>query len=269
VLVLAAALSGIGVASASAAATKPPGYHVVTGQPIPLPPTSVVTGHVDCPTGTVIWGGGVAGRAPLANGQNINTSAPGGKHKGWNIRYNNASAQSGSVAFNAICAKKPAAYGVRSASVDLPGRSQAVATATCPKGTVLFDGGISTTANSPNAFVLSAYPQGTTAYSGTIWNGSTTDAALTATAICGAKPLHYKVVTSTAADDTPGPVTIVTAAQCPDGTAILGGGSSVQSARPAVSVAASLLDSGSEWLVETINAGIQGVGLTTYAICAA
>ena len=229
----------------------------------------VATSHLDCPTGTVIWGGGVAGRAPLANGENVNTSTPGGKHKGWNFRYNNASAQSGSVAFNAICAKKPAAYAVRSVSVDLPARSQVAATANCPKGTVVFDGGIATTANSTRAFVVSAYPQGTTAYTGTVWNGSPTDSQVTATAICGAKPLHYKVVAASEADDTSGPAIFVAVEPCPNGTAILGGGIQVQSARPAVSVAASVLDSGLQWLVELMNVDIQGAAWTTYAICAA
>jgi hypothetical protein len=258
-------------AAAVAAPTPvaPPGYQVVNSGPIPVPSSPFdAGGEVSCPAGKVVWGGGVGFTGGIASpGENINTSAP--TANGWQGRYNNAtSRQNDDFALNAICAKKPHGYTIRFATADNPSMSQSAAVATCPTGTVLLSGGVQSTADTADTFVTSAFPKGPKAYRAVQWNGSARDQRLTAFAICGAKPPQYTIVASPGSSDS-GPVVLVGDAQCPAKTSLIGGGIKIVNPMPAITLGASIQDSGAQWLAEIDNAGTGPVQETIYAICAA
>lgn len=261
----------VAAASASAAtmATAPPGYHQVISAPIPIPPGSFDSaGHATCPAGTVPWGGGTGFTGGVASaGENINTSEPTGN--GWQARFNNSGTRpDDTFRVDAICAKQPAGYTTTFTTVDNPPGTQSAAIAVCPTGTRLLSGGTLSSADTVDVQLLSAFPLGPERFKSVMWNGSGTDQRLTTFAICGHRPAGY-TITSASGADTGGPDTLIGQAQCPAGTSILGGGIHITGPRPAITVGASLDDSATSWLSETINLAPESAMATTYAICAA
>jgi hypothetical protein len=255
-------------AFAAHTAVAPPGYHRVLSAPIPAPPGNLDSGgQVACPTGTVVWGGGVGFTGGIAGpGDTINTSAP--TASGWKARYNNSSNRAANFRIDAICAKKPQGYTMTFTTVDNPAGTQSSATAACPAHTVLLSGGTSSTADSVNAALTSAFPAGSHKFTAVMSNGTGTDQRVTAYAICGKKPARYTIV-SAPSSDTSGRDTLVSGAECPARTRILGGGIKVASPRPSATLGASLDDPGTQWLSEVNNTTPGSVQVTVSAICAA
>jgi hypothetical protein len=256
-------------AFAASTPTAPPGYQRVRSAPIPIPPGMFDSGgQVACPAGTVPWGGGIGftGGIPSA-GENINTSAPTGN--GWRGRYNNGSTQtSDNFAIDAICARQPAGYTTTFATVDNPAGAQSAAIAVCPAGTRLFSGGTLSTADTVDVQLLSAWPLGPQRFKSVMFNGSATGQQLTTFATCGHKPAGYTITSATGTDNG-GPVDQTGGAQCPAGTAIIGGGIHVHSPRPAVTLGLSLDEPAGQWLSEVVNLAPEPATVTIYAICAA
>src|SRR5690242_2816183 len=64
---------------AAVTASHPPGYQVVHSASLSAPPSAFDSGgSVACPTGTVVWGGGVAFIGGSGPGLTVNTSEPAG-----------------------------------------------------------------------------------------------------------------------------------------------------------------------------------------------
>jgi hypothetical protein len=135
-ILLIAALPG----TAHAATRKPPpGYTIVRSPTNPLAAHSRAQGVVNCPSGTVPWGGGVLTESPDP-AVTVADSFP--DTMAWISDVNNASG--GDTAFQvvAVCAKRPAGYSiVQGAAVVLEHMLEGAGTATCPAGTHPLSGG--------------------------------------------------------------------------------------------------------------------------------
>jgi hypothetical protein len=226
-------------------------------------------GSVTCPTGTVPWGGGAGftGGSPGV-GENVNTSAPSGN--GWRARYNNANGRpADDFAVVGVCANAPHGYTTTFAAVDNPPMTQVSDVATCPTGTVLLGGGVFSTSDSVNAFATSAFPRGSHAYAGSMWNGTARDEKFDVFAICGAKPPKYTIVRSPETLTVGAGTDIASSAECPPGTSLISAGVSVATPRPTVSIGAMLPESRTDVLSELLTAASGTVSATTSVICAA
>src|SRR4051812_33840016 len=158
-------------AAAPAALAAPPGYVRVTSPVFQAPVGIQSGGQIDCPAGTVPWGGGAGFFGGLPDfGMNLNTSAP--TLTGWRARYNNTSSRTATFGIIAICANTPKRYVQTFSTVDNPAGSQNSATATCPARTVLLGGGAFSTSDLPNTVITSAWPSSSTTYSAVLFNGT-------------------------------------------------------------------------------------------------
>jgi hypothetical protein len=256
-------------AGASTTPTAPPGYHRVTGAPIPAPSSQFdAGGTVTCPAGTVVWGGGAGFTGGFAGtGNNINTSAP--TTVGWEARYNNSSGRAITFRVTATCAKKPTGYRMVFKTVDNAANSRAGGVASCPAGTVLLSGGSQSTDDTVASYQLSAFPKSSTAFKVVMWNGSATAQRFTVFAICAQKPPHYSL-RSVSVNISAGPVTVVGDAPfCPAGSKLVGGGVKVVNPQPGIALGFSGDDGSGNWLVEVVNSTpAAGTGAFS-AICAA
>lgn len=249
--------------------TAPAGYSNVNSAPVAVPPgRSSVTGQATCPSGTVPWGGGVGFTGGTASlGENISTSAP--TATGWAGRYNNSGTRTGDhFVVSALCAARPLGYTVVSAQVDNPPGAVSTATAVCPPGLQILGGGAASTAATSDVQLLSAWPLDQGRYRTIMSNGSATDQQLTAFAICAVQPPGYVITTQTSTNQLPPPVVLTGGAQCPAGTAIVGGGIQVLNPRPAVTLGSSIDDSGPQWFAEEVIRDQVPTTVTISAICA-
>jgi hypothetical protein len=97
---------------------------------------------------------------------------------------------------------------------------------------------------------------------------SATGQKLTAFAICSIQPAGYVITTQTNTNHV-APVVLTGGAQCPAGTAIVGGGIPIQNPRPAVTLGSSIDDSGPQWFSEVAITDQVPATVTISAICAA
>jgi hypothetical protein len=255
----------MGVASA---ATAPPKY-VIESAGFSAPQSMFDTGaSVPCPTGTVVWGGGVyfsAYSPPVS----INTNTwDGGTPGAWQVRVNNTHPFTANFGVNAICARKPNKYQLAFTQVADPAGTQAGGVATCPKGTVVLSGGIKSTADVASVYLTTARPTSGRTFRAVQWNGSSADQPFFVYALCAERPPGYVRVSSTVtvAPNTGG----FSETQCPTGTSVLGGGVGVASPNPAViPFSTSSLGGAHRWdvWVENTTAGTQQ--MSSFAICAA
>ena len=218
-----AALAG-GAAAAEAAAIAPPGYKLINGPNTDIMPSSFdYGGQLACPTGTVVWGGGVNQDVfgADASGDTIETSAPDGSGA-WRVRVNDTGPYEAQFFIGAICAKKPKTYKIAFRSVDNPAGAQTGATAKCPSGTVVFSGGALSTSDSSAVQLDAAWPNTPTTFRARMLNGTASDETVTAFAVCGTRPAGYSIKRST--------VSVAAGAyayagpECPSTSAIIGGG---------------------------------------------
>jgi hypothetical protein len=248
-------------------ATAPPGYQIVIGTAVSVPPSTLDTGaSTTCPSGTVIWGGGVFFLGGSQLYQNINTSEPSGS-SGWEARVNNFGPMTGQIRVDAICANQPSGYQIVFKTVANPSFMQSSTVATCPIGTVALDGGTLSTSDQVNAVLTSAWPKSKTKFKGYMYNGTTTSERFTVIAICGQTPPGYKIVSSTAS--VPTSSTLIAGIACPASTSIIGGGAQVASHDLRVMISGSMDGSPTSWLVNVSNASPSTQQVTSYAICAA
>jgi hypothetical protein len=267
---LAMALTAIGAAPAMAAATAPPGYARFTSMPLTAPAGDLDAGtQVACPDGKVVWGGGIGffGGIPSV-GQNINTTAPLGN--AWRGRFNNLTAGlPAQFTVHAICANRPQGYTMAFTSSVQGAMAQLGLTAVCPVNTVVLSGGVLSSVDRTNSYMLSAFPVSARKFRAVTWNGTANVETMATYAICAAKPPKYRIASNSVTDGG-GPDSIVLGGQsCPAGTAVIGGGVKVTGANPGVSIGLSLDASKTNWAVDTINSTPFAVTSTFYAICAA
>ena len=189
------AVAALAAAPATALAA-PPGYVRVQSSFLPAPPEIQSGSQIDCPAGTVPFGGGAGFAGGLPDfGMNLNTSAPTGV--GWRARYNNGTTRNANFVIIAICANAPRKYMTAFATVDNPAGSQVTTTATCPGRRVLLGGGTLSTSDVPGAAITSAWPSSSKTFTGVMFNGTSRAERLTVFALCGRKPRGYQIVSST------------------------------------------------------------------------
>jgi hypothetical protein len=157
---------------------------------------------------------------------------------------------------------------MRFKTVPNPVRTQSFAVAACPMGTIVLSGGALSSGLSINVELLSAWPQSMRKFKAVMWNGSVQDEELTTFAICAQKPRRYSITPLTVTGGGPDAIDI-TGTPCPPRTAVIGGGVHVSSARPEVTLGASIDESSFIWRSEVINNAVDPPTSTTYAICAA
>jgi hypothetical protein len=256
-----------GAAQAGAAATAPAGYKIVRGAIVTAPSSPLDTGSdTVCPTGTVVWGGGVEFAGVGGPGETIGTTDPAGS-VGWNALVNNLSPNAASFSVHAICAKKPKGYTVVSMSAANPSGAQTTASVTCPANTVVLSAGILSESDASAVGMTSLWPASSTKVTGKMLNASSSASTFQVEAVCGAKPAKYTIA-KLAVPLTPNTI-LEGGARCPTGTAVLGAGVNVASAGQNVVISA--LDDGGRTASNTTvtNLTTTSHNVTTYAICAA
>ena len=271
--VLVCVLAAAAAASPAAAARRPavsvghpPGYQIVTSGPVNAPPSALDTGgSATCPAGTVVWGGGVS----FVDGQDgstltVNTSEP--ESAGWFATVNNTGTATAQFAVDAICASKPAGYGIYTESVDNPAGSQAHTTAECPYPQVVLGGGTLSTSDAATAVQTSAWPVGPAKFAGYMYNATTSDARFTVLAVCGHRPTGYKILSNNASF---GPGVLLDSIGCPTGKSVLDGGVKTVGHSPLVQVGGLIDEGPGGWALKMNNdtAATQQVDLSD--ICAA
>jgi hypothetical protein len=262
----AAASSGMIVAGAASA---PAGYHIESSAMLVAPGSMYDSGGREaCPTGTVVWGGGV-GFNVYYNDNTLNTSAVSGS-TAWQARVNNPDVSSPLPSYfgvDAICANKPKLYKYVSNLVDDPAGMQTSGSATCPKGTVLLSGSVLSHGDTTSEYQTSAWPSSSRKFTAYQENSSSSDQPFDVTALCAQKPAGYKIVTAT--DSAPADSIWEAAASCPSGTSVIGGGVHVATPQPQVTPNWSKDASSKTWDAVVYNANATTAQITGYAICAA
>jgi hypothetical protein len=267
---VASASAGTSVRTLASAASAPPGYVIEQSPSLPAPGGTYDSGgQVACPTGKVVWGGGV-GIWSAINGDSINTSAAMGT-TGWKARVNNEGTSPAQFYVDAICAKKPKLYRHVSHLVDDPAGMQAGGSATCPSGTVLLGGSVTSDGDTISEYLTSAWPSSSRKFTAYQENDTLSDQPFDVLALCAKKPKGYKIVTvSATAPAGPSGAGVSDGPFCPAGTSVLGGGVHVASPQPAVFPFYSTSgDASIAWYPEVFNDLATTVQFTGYAICAA
>jgi hypothetical protein len=256
----------LGSPIALAAATAPPGYAIASQMFTSVPGSFDSGGQTGCPTGTVIWGGGV--KMGFDQSDTIETSAPNGT-TGWQARVNDGGTLNQNFDIYALCAAKPTGYKIVFKTVDNLATT-AHATAVCPTGTVVFGGGQLSTSDQTSVRMYNAWPVSQTKYRAWMFNGSGADAKLTVFAVCGQKPAGYTIVHHKFAD--PAGTTDIDGAVCPTNTSVIGGGINtvaIAGTVPLVAVTSSYPEGHTEWGTVTTNTNPNTVTVVSTAICAA
>ena len=252
---------------AAISATHPPGYQIVSSGLVSAPPGSSSSGaFATCPAGTVVWGGGVGFSVEPSQSLSVNTSSPNGS-SGWEGWVNNTGTTAERFMADAICADKPAGYKIVSREVANPAGTQAHATATCPSPDVLLGGGALSTADEAAAVLTSAWPSTSAKFTGYLDNGTAFASNLIVDAVCGHKPVGYKIVSDSF---TLGPQSLLLdGLTCPSGTSALDGGTQVPGHAPAVQISGSIDEGHLGWAVAVNNTGLATEQEHSYVICAA
>ena len=264
---VAAVAAAAATAAPALAAGAPPGYTVVHGPELPVPPsTAQASATVGCPLGTVVWGGGAGFFNFPGTSLTVDGTGPFGAGT-WLADVDNLTGMPQQFEVDAVCANRPKGYRIVSHSVDNPGVTQTAATANCPANTVVRGGGVTSTSTSAASHMLGDWAPKRTAFRGIMWNGTGDDATMTVYAICGHQPPGYTIVRQSG--DVPPAGLDFAGGVCPVGTKALSGGFKVSPVTPGVRIATTLEDPTNGWDIDFLNAGTTTVTLTTSAICAA
>jgi hypothetical protein len=197
----------------------PKKYVVVSSGGLSAPQGTRTRGTMDCPAGTVVWGGGVviSSRSLHAN---INSSFPAGTDR-WIGDVNNRSGAGTTFAVYAVCANRNTGYSVHTVTTIVPSHGQFWALATCPTGSRILGGGGSSSSTSTTVNMNSSYPyqNGWIVYEN---NGLSHTTKVTAYAICG-RANGRQVVAGPAVANPAGTQTEATV-QCPAPKVPISGG---------------------------------------------
>ena len=248
-------------------ATEPKGYTVAFAT-YDAPNGEQSTGAATCPTGTVVWGGGAAIESPTETSTllaDMNTSIP--FEGAWVATISNTSGSDLQFVVQAVCAKQPLQYVIKSKEADNPAGTQSSTKASCPKGTVLLGGGGSSVSDDTSVNMNSSFPSVSHKNIGS-WvvnsnNGSGSDASVAAVAICATQPKGYVMQTATVDDPAGGQGG--TGIVCTAGQPI-GGGALSNGGGLSVNIGSVFLFGG--WSVIENNTSPFDYSVTTYSLCA-
>jgi hypothetical protein len=247
--------------------------YVVNSSEFVNPAGSQSFGKVDCPLGTVAFGGGVLGNSDSLY-QNVNSSYPrisGSVATGWGGYVDNASNDDAVFLVYVVCAKKPANYAVVSATFDNPAGTQTSGNVACPIGSTgvqmkPFGGGAIGSSSGLGENINTSIPvKSTRSWRADMNNASGTDAKLTVYAVCGLRS-GWTVVKGAAVTNA---ANIQTSAGigCTAGLTSVGGGLFSSSANTAVNLNGTYPDSSSSWLSYENNASSGNPTITPYVVC--
>lgn len=256
-------------------ATIPRGYAVVR-QAHDAPPGVQTAGSALCPSGTVVYGGGVfTASGDLA--ANVSSSYPyEGGSRGWEGSVNNASGADMTFDVYAVCGRQPGHYEVvEGSAVDDPAGTQVASTADCGGRLYKVLGGVARLSSPDTAVNVNGsipYQFGKNfLYSGwKVWanNAGSGDSAVDAWAICARGMKLWSIRSSFPyADDPPGTEAFAEEA-CPVGTLPTGGGVSSHNSSTLVDVNSTYPDPGTlGWGAWENNAGSSDATSSAYVVC--
>jgi hypothetical protein len=157
-------------------------YQVFTGTGVDNPAGLQSEAVVTCPSGAPLGGGGVASSG--ATTVNLNSSFP--LKKGWRADANNGSTGGDTITPYVVCGTKPKLYQqVAGTTATNTAGSQTNASAACPTGTEVLGGGSLSGSGSTTVNLNTTIPAGMTGWSVYEDNSGSSDASLTAYALCG------------------------------------------------------------------------------------
>jgi hypothetical protein len=165
----------------------------------------------------------------------------------------------------ALAGRAPKLYTVVTAGpFTAPPSSQSTGTATCPAGTVVWGGGVSTPGRSAAVNIAGSLPQDNSWY-GDVNSFGSSSTTFSVYAVCAMRPRKYTIGES-ATFDTP-PVSQSSGTQaCPGSATILGGGSR-STVGSFVANINSTLPVGNGWQVDMASTAIRDTTFNVYAIC--
>jgi hypothetical protein len=207
----------------AAAASAPKGYVIVGGATRRAPYGHQTSSSVDCPTGTVPFGGGVY-TPSVSLYVNVATSAP--TSTGWTASLANFSGHNTTFGVSVVCAKAPKLYQqVTTGPVPNPARGQSSDSVTCPAGTVVLGGGSSSASSSTQVGINTSIPRAN-GWRVNMNNADFTDTTFTVDAICAKKPRGWTsyVINSGTPVDNPGGADTYAEVACPGTSVPLSGG---------------------------------------------
>ena len=245
-------------------------YTIATSGSLTAPTGTQTRGTATCPTGRVVYGGGVFVSSG-STAANVNSSFPSSSTT-WSADVNNASGAATSFSAYAVCAKRNAAWSIQSATITNSAGVQNRAIATCPSGTRVLGGGGYSSSGATSVNINSTFPlkvgSGTSAIYDWITdmnNGDSLAHSATSYAVCG-HANGYKLVVG--ATTTNGALSQTGAsAFCPAPKVPIGGGVLSSSGSTSVNVNTTYPISGG-WRAYENNALSSSVSMTPYVVCA-
>lgn len=223
-----------------------------------------------CPTGTVVWGGGVEDNQAALGEGTVHSSYPSGSGDGWEAVINNDIGGEWLFGVYAVCAAKPKHYSIQTACGFSPSAGQDDLSASCPlsrrgKPFKALGGGGDGLTQDLSQNINSSYPS-SGAWNVHMNNPAQVGASFAAFVVCGAVK-GYKLVHGTAVTNPVGARTTANAL-CPTGTTTVGGGGSSASTSTAVNTNSTLpYTDGSGWTVLEDNSSTSDTQITPYAVC--
>jgi len=252
------------------AANQPAGYSIQVAE-FTMGGDKQAVSTVDCPSGTVPWGGG-AEIDENTLGANLNSSYgySGEAGSGWLAAVNNTTDSNLNFSVYAVCADQPASYKiVTGATQDDPAGSRAGTYAACPKGTVSLGGGGASKSSDTSVSLNGIQPiTGDGIYNFEVYmnNASASDSSFEAQVICGKKPTGYVLKSAKASN--PSRKDSSSHASCPAKSVVVGGGALSSSIDLAVDVTTTAPDKDSAWVSSEANGSSSDASVTSFAICA-
>jgi hypothetical protein len=203
---------------------EPAGYTISVSPTTSAPSYSETTETVGCPSGTVVWGGGVLVSSFV--GLTVNSSFPTGE-TGWEGAVSNPTSSTSDFNSVAICADEPADYSIQtSRPIEVPALSEISDSEACPKHTVVLSGGDYSSSSGPDVSLHSSYPtvgaKKVNYWNVTEINDDPFSFYLYPYAVCAKKPMGYAQVAGGVVDD-PAGATVGDGAGCAKGVTIGGG----------------------------------------------
>jgi hypothetical protein len=250
-------------------ATSPAGYSVKSAS-FSVSKGAQTEDVVNCPSGTVPWGGGAEiNRGKV--GATLNSSFSWGEDglSGWAARVNNTTTSTLSFVVYAVCANQPAGYEVESGAIqDDPAGTRAGTYAACPAGKVSIGGGVYPMSSSTSVNISGIEPINADGiYNVEVYmnNSSGSDSSIQVEAICANKPTGYVMKSVSAA--VPSRKDSSAHAVCPTNSVIAWGGALSNGIKLTENVNASMPDGDTGWLAYVDNGSASSAKVTSYAIC--
>lgn len=252
--------------------TEPVGYAVVGSGNIDVPSGREAGGTVDCPSGTVVWSGGVSTSGEM--GENLNGSYPDPTNSSiWRAWVNNSSSEDESFRVWVVCADQPSKYATEVSSL-FPADADTVTNGieACPKGTVVLGGGAAagsaaTTVNLGDSYPTTGGKKGRTSEWAASIDNDGPSTGLQVMAVCGKKPKSYSVLTGPPVDNASNSNGVAESPGCARGV-VIGGGLTAFGIL-GVSMNETVPYGSDSWISFENNASGSDDSITPYGICAA